>query len=136
MLLGIFVVFLPIGIVLEDASNDVVEQSYRYDTDDKCGLIDSNTNSTDLPYSCNFTFQLKYDMNSPIYFYYELRNFYQNHRRVISSKSDAQLRGDGNEVDISFCEPQKTERYNEKTIVPCGLAAAVFFQGLRYIYFS
>merc|ERR1719499_1790076 len=36
MLLIIFVIFLPIGILLEDCSNRVIEQSIRYDNIGEC----------------------------------------------------------------------------------------------------
>merc|ERR1711871_1076910 len=32
-------------------------------------------------------------MTKPVYVYYELVNFYQNHRRYVKSRSDDQLRG-------------------------------------------
>ena len=31
-------------------------------------------------------------MTGPVYVYYELDNFYQNHRRYVKSRMDAQLR--------------------------------------------
>ena len=32
-------------------------------------------------------------MAAPVYLYYQLDNFYQNHRRYVSSRSDTQLAG-------------------------------------------
>ena len=32
-------------------------------------------------------------MKAPVYVYYELDNFYQNHRRYVKSRSDSQLSG-------------------------------------------
>ena len=37
------------------------------------------------------------DMHPPIYVYYKLTNYYQNHRRYVKSRNEKQLRGD---VDI------------------------------------
>jgi hypothetical protein len=39
------------------------------------------------------TFTAGADMEGPVYVYYELQNFYQNHRRYVKSRSDDQLRG-------------------------------------------
>jgi hypothetical protein len=46
-------------------------------------------------------------MNPPIYFYYELENFYQNHRRYVKSKSATQLTGSSIPMSdaIKFCDP-------------------------------
>ena len=33
-------------------------------------------------------------MKAPVYVYYELDNFYQNHRRYVKSRSDSQLEGE------------------------------------------
>ena len=32
-------------------------------------------------------------MKAPVYFYYKLENFYQNHRRYVKSRNDDQLAG-------------------------------------------
>jgi len=127
MLLCVFVVFLPIGIVLEDCSNRVIEQSVRYDTLAECNDVTASLNYTQLPKECQTgDIELLYDFEPPIYVYYELRNFYQNHRRFSSSKSDAQLRGEGNTEDTSQCDP--IEKSDGDTIVPCGLFPGSFFE--------
>eukprot|EP01084_Bolivina_argentea_P291742 501444_1 len=128
MLLVVFLVFLPIGIVLEDCSNRVIEQSVRYDTLGACGDVDASLDYTQLPKTCTIpNLVLEHDFEPPIYFYYELRNFYQNHRRFTKSKSDPQLRGDGNQEEIKpDCDP--LGKYRGKTIVPCGLFPGSFFE--------
>jgi len=126
MLLIVFVIFLPIGILLEDCSNRVVEQSVRYDNVGDCDLVTNDLNYTELPKLCDFQFELQHDYEVPIYFYYELKNFYQNHRRYSDSKSDAQLRGDSN-PDLADCDPLETDD-NGDDLVPCGLFAASFFE--------
>jgi len=127
MLLVVFVVFLPIGIVLEDCSNRVIEKSVRYDEVGACDQVDASLDYTQLPKTCTVEFELEHDYEPPIYFYYELKNFYQNHRRFTKSKSDPQLRGDGNTEQTSpACDPLETYRGN--TIVPCGLFPGSFFE--------
>ncbi|KAI9116281.1 hypothetical protein K1719_012448 [Acacia pycnantha] len=89
------VFFIPIGVACLLASNDVVEIIDRYDSDcipenfknNKVGYIQSSVDKT-----CNRTLNVTKHMKSPIYVYYELDNFYQNHRRYVKSRNDAQLR--------------------------------------------
>lgn len=38
-------------------------------------------------------FEVKKDMAKPVYVYYELSNFFQNHRTYVKSRSNDQLAG-------------------------------------------
>jgi LEM3 (ligand-effect modulator 3) family / CDC50 family len=38
---------------------------------------------TDCVSPCNVTINVKKDMDGPVYLYYRLTNFYQNHRRYV-----------------------------------------------------
>jgi len=69
------------------------------------------------------------DMDQPIYVYYQLENFYQNHRRYVKSRSDTQLRGDS-VTETTNCSPQATK--DSKTIYPCGLIAWSVFNDTFY----
>uniref|UniRef100_A0A914VD24 Uncharacterized protein n=1 Tax=Plectus sambesii TaxID=2011161 RepID=A0A914VD24_9BILA len=62
-----------------------------------------------------------------IFFYYGLDNFYQNHRRYVKSRSDAQLAGDYKSV--GDCAPYAYGDDNgvKKPIVPCGAVANSMF---------
>lgn len=84
-------------------------------------------------------FQINVDMKAPVYVYYELSNFYQNHRRYVKSRDDDQLAA-GNGVDPSAsayssnCDPRSTSSYTsvdgtvtEKQLYPCGLVALSVF---------
>ncbi len=109
------------------ASTTVYEDSVRYDT--LCG-----TTNYSSPQLCNFTLTVSHDMSPPIYFYYKLHNFYQNHRRYVSSQSVYQLHGDSNPSDLSSCSPDEWEYYyppsngnNRQTIYPCGAISGSFF---------
>ncbi|XP_042975227.1 putative ALA-interacting subunit 4 isoform X2 [Carya illinoinensis] len=65
-------------------------------------------------------------MKSPVYIYYQLDNFYQNHRRYVKSRSDKQLRSRASEGDTSSCKPEAVGG-NNYPIVPCGLIAWSLF---------
>lgn len=106
------IVFLPIGIAIVVSSNSVIEITYRYDH--ICAL---NT-------TCNFNITITDNMDPPIYVYYKLSNYYQNHRRYVKSRSDEQLRG--SLTSLGQCTPIERNS-NGSIIVPCGLIANSFF---------
>ena len=98
-------------------------------------------------------------MSHPVYFYYQLNNFYQNHRIYVKSKSADQLDGSNLSIDDvnSDCYPIVTmndlgrtkellaltssylaDNYNSTTVVanPCGLIAKTFFNDSYSMYNS
>ncbi|XWS10540.1 hypothetical protein CRYUN_Cryun38cG0004300 [Craigia yunnanensis] len=122
------IVFIPIGVVSLFASRDVVEIIDRYETacvpqnfrNDKVSFIQGDADKT-----CNRTLTVKKHMKQPIYVYYQLDNFYQNHRRYVKSRSDSQLKNSNSEDDVSACKPEDT--FDGRPIVPCGLIAWSLF---------
>jgi hypothetical protein len=123
------IVFIPIGVASLFASRDVVELVDRYETDcipladrnNKVGYIQSNTTNK----ICNRTIKVTKHMKQPIFIYYQLDNFYQNHRRYVKSRSDSQLKTP-NVTDTSACDPEDTVN-GTLPIVPCGLIAWSLF---------
>ncbi|KAL9680438.1 hypothetical protein QQ045_018317 [Rhodiola kirilowii] len=123
------IVFIPIGVASLFASRDVVEIVRRYETDciplemrtNKVQFIKSNASKT-----CVQTIQVSKRMKAPIYVYYQLDNFYQNHRRYVKSRSDQQLKSNSSISDTSDCKPEGTTS-DGKPIVPCGLIAWSLF---------
>ncbi|CAJ2659137.1 unnamed protein product [Trifolium pratense] len=121
------VVFIPIGVASLLASRKVVEIVFRYESrclpnvTNKLAYIQNPT--TDK--TCHATLNVTKHMKSPIYVYYQLDNFYQNHRRYVKSRSDEQLRNLKDESSTSTCKPE--ESANNMTIVPCGLIAWSLF---------
>jgi len=71
--------------------------------------------------------------------YYRLENFYQNHRRYVKSRNDAQLRGDvvSKYSALEDCDPLKSldnSQDPQNFYLPCGLIAWSMFNdtfGLR-----
>ncbi|KAH3670688.1 hypothetical protein OGAPHI_001203 [Ogataea philodendri] len=76
---------------------------------------------------CTVQFEVPGDIKGPIYLYYKLTNFYQNHRKYVESYDWQQLRGKAVEHDAvnSKCDPM---RYRDgKIVYPCGLVANSMF---------
>ncbi|XP_058072250.1 ALA-interacting subunit 1-like [Magnolia sinica] len=128
----ISIVFIPIGVASLLASRDVVEIIDRYETeclppasrntkDDKLAYIQNAATNK----SCTRSLTVPKHMKSPIYVYYQLDNFYQNHRRYVKSRNDEQLRKAGKENSTSSCDPEDSA--NGSPIVPCGLIAWSLF---------
>ncbi|XP_074562608.1 ALA-interacting subunit 5-like [Curcuma longa] len=124
------ILFIPIGLASLSASDIVVEIVYRYDTEcipqqsqnDKLAFIQSS--ETDK--TCLTTLTVPKNMKAPVYIYYELDNFYQNHRRYVKSRNDKQLRSKAYEQETTNCAPEATTA-NGSPIVPCGLIAWSLF---------
>eukprot|EP00968_Pinguiococcus_pyrenoidosus_P016412 scaffold1590_cov239-Pinguiococcus_pyrenoidosus.AAC.4 len=66
-------------------------------------------------------------MEADVFVYYELHNFYQNHRRYVKSREDAQLRGEvfTSESDLQDCLPLVEK--GDTVLSPCGLIANSLF---------
>ena len=80
------------------------------------------------------TFVLSTSFTGPLYLYYELTNFYQNHRRYILSKSIGQLQGQNlaqSAVELD-CNPLYLNGSN--LLNPCGLIANSFFNGTNLLH--
>jgi hypothetical protein len=80
---------------------------------------------------CVLSFTIPEDMEPPVLFYYQLTNFYQNHRRYVSSYFDKQLKGDKvttAAVASSSCTPLTVDNeQNGLPYYPCGLIANSLF---------
>ena len=101
------------------------------------------------------TLTIDTEIKAPVFVYYQLENFYQNHRRYVKSRSNSQLLGeDLPEADLKDCDPiitneqlqftesiQKTDDGWElldpkEPAFPCGLVAKSFFNDTFEIYKS
>lgn len=97
---------------------------WKLDTDDSQQFRDERQ-------VCRIQFEVPNDVKGPIYFFYRLHNFYQNHRRYAKSFSEDQIEGKAaSESDIKDtvgqnCEP--LSMHGDKKIYPCGLIANSMF---------
>jgi len=146
------VVFLAIGIVLYVMSDEIIEVVKQYDT--ACELCERDLNADCKP--CNVMIDnFPKDVNEPIYVYYQLDNFYQNHRRYVKSRDNEQLQGKwkSREDLESACDPivkvgdlwkyqkysiadkeKKTALKDDEPAIPCGLVAKSFFDDSFELY--
>ena len=101
--------------------------------------------------SCIISFNLPSAMNAPIYLLYRLDDFYQNHRRYVQSKSNAQLLGHViTAIDALICYPYITNSDMKKTLAwdnvttldpnaiasPCGAIAYTFYNDTFSLTFN
>jgi len=142
------VVFLPLGITLLVSSNGIREKIIEYTDNDACrqcitkdeGITSPDQNKF-LACKCEIKFKLNEKWDGDIYFYYGLDNFYQNHRRYVRSRDDAQLHGKlSDKVSPNCAAPFDkglvgNSTHNEtRPIVPCGAVANSMFTDVFTLY--
>lgn len=83
---------------------------------------------------CTMEFFLPEDLQPPVFYYYRIANFHQNHRQYILSRHEQQLKGSATSLSSirgSDCAPlgtQKSEDGTEQKIIyPCGMIANSYF---------
>ncbi|GJQ12776.1 hypothetical protein GpartN1_g4567.t1 [Galdieria partita] len=145
-----------IGGIILGYSNRVIRYSKRYDNIPECD-VGAEVAQPNFAKTCSVSIDVTKQMKAPVFLYYKLNNFYQNHRRYVASRSDQQLHGDI--VKISSlkrqCAPgpyafnsttnmsldgqyyiqsayrsNSSEINNEldsRLVIPCGLVAWSFF---------
>ncbi|ORC92121.1 uncharacterized protein TM35_000043350 [Trypanosoma theileri] len=95
------IIFIPLGGMIAVTNKQAMEINVRYDDIQHCtrthntGEFTYEGNNMTYKTGCltEVNFEIKETMRAPIYLYYGLTNFYQNHRRYSNSRSDAQLAG-------------------------------------------
>lgn len=79
---------------------------------------------------CTIKFNVPADLQPPVFLYYKLTSFYQNHRRYVKSYDPDQLRGKHKSADSlnkGDCKP--LAKIGDKAVYPCGLIANSIFNG-------
>ncbi|BFZ05268.1 hypothetical protein BsWGS_08307 [Bradybaena similaris] len=139
-------VFIPFGSVLLMISEKVKEFRYDYThcvnldlPNTTCAEFLQNVNNTGKVCHCSITVELE-RFESPVFIYYGLANYFQNHRRYVRSRDDDQLYGlsipPGNLR--SLCEPYRTVTINESQVLgyaPCGAIANSIFNDTFSLYY-
>jgi len=89
--------------------------------------------------NCSLTFQVTRDipLTSTLYVYYQLTNFYQNHRRYVQSVSDSQIGGSfvSDSLLSTSCDPNGSFVSSQTGLIfaPCGLIATSFFNDAFFL---
>lgn len=96
--------------------------------------VGASINATWPTMRCTIKFDVPVTMKHPVFMYYRLTDFYQNHRRFIKSLDLRQLAGEPRTaMDLrgGGCEPMATVTEGEirYPIYPCGLIANSMFNG-------
>eukprot|EP00658_Telonema_sp_P-2_P006804 TRINITY_DN12569_c0_g1_i4.p1 TRINITY_DN12569_c0_g1~~TRINITY_DN12569_c0_g1_i4.p1 ORF type:complete len:407 (-),score=108.70 TRINITY_DN12569_c0_g1_i4:183-1403(-) len=142
--LSVGMVFLAIGIAVLVTSNSISEQSSQDYVDigpnswSDGGTGNCIQGADTYGGSClkNVNVTLDEDMDSPVYLYFELTEFYQNHRRYVKSRNDDQLMSNSDATTTDQCSPidkvDSGNSNNELAIYPCGLIAWSAFNDTLY----
>mmetsp|Transcript_26131 Transcript_26131/g.43187 ORF Transcript_26131/g.43187 Transcript_26131/m.43187 type:complete len:418 (+) Transcript_26131:91-1344(+) len=146
------VVFVPIGVAVYMASLNVIEVTSG-DYDLECSQVNYSTTHSGRRVDhnpCWIWLNITEDMEPPIYMYYKLTNYYQNHRQYVKSRSVSQLAGKGSkkaselEVDCSYKFAAKSQKHADEegieynsvanSVSPCGLIAFSLFNDSFQLY--
>lgn len=87
-----------------------------------------NFTANDQP-MCSIQFTVPHELDPPVFLYYRLTNFYQNHRRYVKSLDTNQLKGDAvssGSIGKSNCDPLRLDSQH-RPYYPCGLIANSLF---------
>ena len=96
---------MAIGILLLVMSEQITEVEKRYDK--SCGKVVFDTTDNTCIDAENII-KIEKKITGPIYIYYQLDNFYQNHRRYVKSRDNDQLNGNYKNVpELGNCDPIK-----------------------------
>ncbi|XP_075459868.1 cell cycle control protein 50B [Ascaphus truei] len=128
--------FLGIGIGLYYSSNNIQESEYDYtgaQAGDYCSQCANATGSC----RCNITFQIQKFFQGPVFMYYELSNYYQNHYRYGISKDDKQLSGNLYNLKnpANECVHYQWDSAG-RPIAPCGAIANSMFNDTFTLYYK
>lgn len=103
----------------------VLQAQWKLESDDT-QLYDDEKNV------CKIQFHVPHDLSGPLYFFYRLEKFHQNHRRYVKLFSEDQLNGKAASVHTIKdttglnCQPLSVNSEG-KRYYPCGLIANSFF---------
>ncbi|KAJ1455359.1 ligand-effect modulator 3 family [Pelagophyceae sp. CCMP2097] len=130
---GVFFVlgalFIIIGVVLGERQKSLVVQRKQYDGP---GTPESNADckirTADAGVRCTVTLDVDEKMEGPLHVFYEIDNFYQNHRRYAKSMSWPQLnRGKVWSSNLVKDDCYPLVKNGSKVLHPCGVVANTLF---------
>jgi len=122
--------------IWEDMPSEYITSSFSSPTDSELKVqwarvvktYSKDPTNTKSIWSCLIRFDLPAILNPPVFMYYRLTNFYQNHRRYVKSFDANQLKGEAVSsaaIKAGYCKPMDV--VDDKIIYPCGLIANSLF---------
>lgn len=132
VLLAVGLCFIPLGIAFIVVTNAVKEKVIDYTScspdpgsNKTCSeVLEQNISENCF---CHVNFTLGEDFPGPVYVYYGLKSFYQNHRRYVKSLDNYQLAGDPVSSPSSDCDPFGKDPASGQVYAPCGAIANSLF---------
>ncbi|KPA86391.1 hypothetical protein ABB37_00575 [Leptomonas pyrrhocoris] len=102
-LFAVAIMCIPLSLSLFQANASAVDITVHYDDATPCSFAYNSTGAFRYATTTgevwqtgcvkDIQFRISKRLNKPVYLYYGLENFFQNHRRFTNSKSDVQLAG-------------------------------------------
>ncbi|NXD72877.1 CC50C protein, partial [Eolophus roseicapillus] len=127
---------LSVGVCLTLSANSIKEIQIDYsDKCSDCSKLRENSSNWNKECYCSVNFMLKEDILGDVFMFYGLQNFYQNHRRYVISRSDAQLLGRNVNIENSYCAPFTTCQ-NGMPMAPCGAIANSMFNDTIDLFYN
>ncbi len=129
--IALAVVFLSVGGAVYRDVRDLTVLERRYDDEATCvnGFFPTaaeramQRSYAGAGTTCSVTLRAKKAMKAPVFVYYELGNFFQNHRAYVRDVDYFQLKG---EASQGLCTTH-IKTASDAAIVPCGVRAWSFF---------
>lgn len=121
-------IFIPVGVILLNDSNNINEYVQVYDSYDQSKMdVNCTIASSNIGQDCTINYVFNEDISGPFYVFYEISNFYQNHRRYVKSRSANQLLGTNLEYDDLELDCFPLIQNGSLLLNPCGLIANSLF---------
>ncbi|KRX05190.1 hypothetical protein PPERSA_06824 [Pseudocohnilembus persalinus] len=135
---------LVVGFISKSLSQDVTELQIKYGP--QClNQIDYTQNSIE----CTLEFEIDQKIDKTVYFYYQMKEFNQNHKLYLESFDEDQLTDKTTKNSKDRCKQFTTNKQMEKTTsvngkqlnaddiaIPCGIRAKFYFQDTFQLFDS
>lgn len=115
--------------MLVKQSDEVQQYTKVYDSTGTMD-VDCSISAANVGNNCTIEFTFTESVTGPLYVYYEISNFYQNHRRYVKSRSADQLMGSVLTYDDVELDCFPLIENGTSLLSPCGLIANSLFNDI------